>query len=155
MNLLRLIEVIILAMIIVIYGLCTHQRNFAWNTDLSLWSDVVRKSPNKARGYNEVGMYYYERRLRDKAIPFFQKSLVLRSDFGIAHNNLGLCFLGKGWIDAAIEEFKQAIKANSFDGMYHINLGIAYWNKGLNDLAYKEMQLGKDLRRRHKTRWNQ
>ncbi|MDP2279452.1 MAG: tetratricopeptide repeat protein, partial [Nitrospirota bacterium] len=148
----RWVELIALISLLLTYGWAAYQRNFIWKDDLSLWSDVVKKSPNKARGHNEVGMSYYERQMPDEAIPFFKKSLSLNPGYAIAHNNLGLCFLANGWVDPAIDEFKQAIQADPFHGMYHINLGIAYWEKGLSDLANKEMQLGKELRRRQKKR---
>lgn len=138
-----------LVVIIGLVFLCfaTYQRNFLWKDDLSLWSDVVKKSPNKYRGYNEIGTWYLKKKLIDNAIPYFQKSISLNPGSGASHNNLGLCFLGKGLIDPAIEEFKQAIRTNPSDGMYHINLGMGYWLKGLNNLASNEMRIGKDLRR--------
>ncbi len=132
------------------YGFAAYQRNFVWKDDLSLWSDVVKKSPDKARVHNAIGMYYYTSQRHGEAIPFFQRSLSLRPGYGIGHNNLGLCFLAKRRIDQAIEEFKQAIKAKPLNGMYHVNLGIAYWKKGLHKQAKKEIQIGKDLRKRHK-----
>lgn len=144
------IELVVLTGLVLIYGWATYQRNLVWKDNLSLWSDVVKKSPDKARGYNEIGMYYYERQMPDKAMPFFRKSLFLDPYSGAAHNNLGLYFLTKEQIDEAIEEFKQAIQANPSNGMYHVNLGIAYWGKGLYDLANKEIQLGKDLRKMQK-----
>ncbi len=146
----RFIELFFLIALVVIYGLATFQRNLVWKDDLSLWSDVVKKSPEKHRGYNEIGMYYYERQTPDKAIPFFIKSLSLNPYSDTTHNNLGLCFLGKGWINQAIEEFQKAIHLNPLGGMYHVNLGIAYWQKGLSDLAYKEIQLGRELRKMQK-----
>ncbi len=147
---LRWVELIVIICIVVLYSLATYERNFVWKDDFSLWSDVVKKSPEKARGYNEVGMCYYERQMPDTAIPFFIKSLSLNPDYAIAHNNLGLCFSAKGLIDPAIEEFQKAIQLNPLNGMYHVNLGIAYWQKGLNDLAYKEIQIGKELRKMQK-----
>ncbi len=146
------VEFLIVVGLIAVFGVNTYLRNFIWQDDLTLWQDVVEKSPNKARAYNAIGMYYYKRQKPDKAIPFFQQSLFLRPEYGIGHNNLGLCFLARGQIDQAIEEFKLAIKTKPLNGMWHVNLGIAYWKKGLHELANKEIGLGKALRRRHKTR---
>jgi tetratricopeptide (TPR) repeat protein len=145
---LRWIELVVLIIVVGIYGWATYERNFVWKDEFSLWSDVVKKSPDKSRGYNEIGMCYYERQMPDKAIPFFIKSLFLNPDSDNAHNNLGLCFLGKGLTNQAIEEFREAIRLSPLNGMYHVNLGIAYWQNGLNDLAYKEIELGKVLRKK-------
>lgn len=144
------IEFLVVAGLVVVCGLVAFQRNFIWQDDLTLWEDVVEKSPNKARTHNAIGMYYYKRQKPDKAIPFFQQSLFLWPEYGIGHNNLGLCFLARGQIDQAIEEFKLAIRTKPLNGMWHVNLGIAYWKKGLHELANKEIGLGKALRKRHK-----
>lgn len=144
------IEFLVLIVVVAVFGTATYQRNLVWSDDLVLWSDVVKKSPHKARGYNAIGMYYYERQKHDQAIPFFQQSLFLHPEHAKAHNNLGLCLLGKGRIDEAIEAFEEAIKAKPSHGMYHVNLGIAYWKKGLYQLGNMEIQRGKDLRRKPK-----
>lgn len=144
----RYVELTVLISLILLCGWASYERNFVWKDNLSLWSDVVEKSPYKARGYNEIGMCYYERQMPDTAVSFFRKSLVLDPYSGASHNNLGLYFLAKGLPDAAIEEFKLAIEASPSNGMYHVNLGIAYLGKGMYDLATREIQLGKDLRRK-------
>jgi tetratricopeptide (TPR) repeat protein len=144
---LRWIELVVLIVVLLIYGWASYERNFVWNDEFSLWSDVVKKSPDKSRGYNEMGMFYYERQMPDKATPFFIKSLFLNPDSDTAHNNLGLCFLAKNLTNQAIEEFQEAIRLSPLNGMYHVNLGIAYWQNGLTDLAYKEIEIGKALRR--------
>lgn len=144
----RWIELLVIIALLLTYGWATYERNLVWKDDLSLWSDVVKKSPDKARGYNEIGIYFYGGQMPDKAILFFIKSLFLNPDSDTAHNNLGLCFLGKGWINQAIEEFQKAIQLNPINGMYHINLGIAYWQNGSGDLGYKEIEIGKKLRRK-------
>jgi len=143
------VEFIFLAFFIAVFSYASFQRNFIWSNDLALWSDVVRKSPCKARGYNEIGMYFYELRKPDKAIPYFKKSLYYESEYAIAHNNIGLCFLAKGLIDHAIEEFRHAIKGKPLNGMYHVNLGIAYLKKGWHELANREIKVGKTLRRKY------
>jgi len=147
-----LIEILIIVIISASYGFAAYQRNIIWKNDLSLWKDVVKKSPDKARVYNAIGMYYYTRQRHGEAIPFFQRSLSLQPGYAFGYNNLGLCLLGKGRINEAIEAFKRAIKAKPFRGMYHVNLGIAYWKKGLHKQAKKEIQIGKDLRRKPQTK---
>jgi tetratricopeptide (TPR) repeat protein len=142
------IELIIFLIVVLAYGLSAYQRNFVWSDDITLWSDVVKKSPGKDRAYNEIGMWYYERQMVGYAIPYFEKSISLNPT-GRAHNNLGLCFLGLNWNDRAIEEFKKAINRSPFTAMYHVNLGIAYMQMGLHDLGSQEMQLGIEMKRQN------
>jgi len=143
------IELFALISLLLVYGWAGYNRNHVWQDELSLWTDVVEKSPRKARGYLEMGMYYYERQMHDQAIPFFMTSISLYPDYAKAHSNLGLSFMGKGLIDQSIMEFKRAVALNPDNGMYHINLGIAYLQKGSHDLAFKEIQTGKLLRKKH------
>ena len=42
-----------------------------WKDDLSLWEDIVKKSPNKARGYNNLGTSYGYSGWIDMAIKHF------------------------------------------------------------------------------------
>jgi len=149
MNLTRYIELAVLMGLVMASGFAAYQRNFVWKDDFSLWSDVVKKSPCKARGYNETGMCFYELQKPDKAIPYLKKSLYYESEFAIAHNNLGLCFLATGLIDSAIYEFRHAIKGKPLNGMYHVNLGIAYLKKGWHESANREIMIGKDLKRKY------
>ncbi len=146
---LRYIELFIVLALLVIFGSASYQRNLTWKNELTLWADVVEKSPRKARGYNEMGMYYYEHQMHNQAIPFFMTSISLYQDYAKAHNNLGLSFMGKGLTDQSIMEFKKAVALNPGNGMYHINLGIAYLQKGFHNLASKEIQTGKSLRKKH------
>jgi tetratricopeptide (TPR) repeat protein len=141
------IELVALISLLLVCGLATYNRNHVWENEFTLWADVVEKSPRKARGYNEMGMYYYERQMHDQAIPYFMTGISLYPEYAKAHNNLGLSFMGKGLIDQSIMEFKKAVALNPENGMYHINLGIAYLQKGFRDLAFKEIQMGKSLRK--------
>ncbi|MBU4185150.1 MAG: hypothetical protein KKC23_02935 [Proteobacteria bacterium] len=138
-----------ITILVATFSFTAFQRNFVWSNDLALWSDVVKKSPYKARGYNEIGMYFYELQKPDKAIPYFRKSLYYEPEYAVAHNNLGLCFLATGLIDLAIYEFRHAIKVRPLNGMYHVNLGIAYLKMGWPELANREIKIGKTLRRKY------
>jgi hypothetical protein len=40
------------------YGVATYQRNQVWQSEITLWEDVTKKSPRKARPYDELGLAY-------------------------------------------------------------------------------------------------
>ena len=56
MNLTRYIELAVLMGFVMVSGIVAHQRNFVWKDDFSLWSDAVKKSPNKARPHDYMGI---------------------------------------------------------------------------------------------------
>ena len=147
----RYVEFLIIAGLIAVFGVNTYQRNFIWKDDLSLWSDVVEKSPNKARPHTCLGLEYQRRSLTDRAILQYEKSISLELRDANAHNNLGLCYFDKGWIGRAIEQFKHAVRIAPNHVEAHYNLGMGYGSKGLYDLAFKEIRKAKELSSRN--RW--
>lgn len=60
------------AAVVVVLALATYQRNNVWQDDRSLWSDVVAKSPMKARGHNGLGHAYLEEDLLDGFFRLFR-----------------------------------------------------------------------------------
>jgi len=107
--------------------------------------DIVKKSPNKARPYNYLGLTYYKGGQLDNAITQYKKSLELKPYYASAHNNLGICYFDKGLVDKAINEFKHAIIINPSHIDAHYNLGVAYGSKELYDLAFEEIGKAKAL----------
>jgi len=62
---------LILLLIIIAFLIASYSRNMIWKDDLSLWEDIVKKSPNKARGYNNLGTSYGYSGWIDMAIKHF------------------------------------------------------------------------------------
>jgi tetratricopeptide (TPR) repeat protein len=142
------IESVVLIIMILIYGWATYQRNFVWRGDLSLWSDIVKKSPFKARAYNYMGLAYDKAGDLDNAVLQYKKSLSLNPLYADAHNNIGVAYFDMGLVDKAITHFKHAIEINPFHADAHYNLGVAYGDKGAINNAYEEMRKGIELRKR-------
>lgn len=95
--------------IIVLTG-ATHARNKTWQSELSLWEDVIKKSPNKARGYYNVGVEYNELGRRKDAIEVYKKAIALKPDYADAYFNLGLVYNNLGDFDKAITSYEKAIE---------------------------------------------
>jgi len=113
--------------LVAVFGVATYQRNFIWKDDLSLWSDVVKKSSNKARPYNNLGIAYQGICRYDNAIAEYKKTLqgARQPYFAEVYNNLGVCYFNKGWIDMAIKEFRRALNINPDFSNAGFNLRIA------------------------------
>ena len=135
------IELLVLVSIILMCSWATYQRNFIWKTNLSLWSDVVKKSPYKARPYIWVGLAYQKAGLINEAISQYKKALSLNpnlADAADAHNNLGLCYFDKGLLNEAVMEFEHAIRIIPNYIPAHNNLGFIYIHMKRYKKALKE-----------------
>ena len=129
------IESVVLVSLLLVFAAATYQRNLVWKDDLSLWSDIVKKSSYKARPYNNLANACEKRGLIDQAILLARKSIALNPNLAEPHNNLGLCYLEKGWTDKATLEFKRAIRINPNFARAYSNLGLAYSRQGQKGMA--------------------
>jgi tetratricopeptide (TPR) repeat protein len=116
-------------------GITAYNRNLVWKGEGTLWEDVVRKSPGKSRGHNNLGVAYSNRGLVDEAIEEYKESLKLNPKDAKAHNNLGLAYYDQGRIDEAIAVYKKAIGFKPDYPKAHNNLGLAYYKQGRMDEA--------------------
>jgi len=122
---LRYIEFLILTCLVVGYGWATYQRNFIWKTDLSLWTDVLDKSPNKARGHNNLGIYYHQSKSYEQAVRELKEALRLEPHYYDAHFNLGVVYQKIGLHNQAIVQYREALHPKPKD----LDKPIVYENK--------------------------
>jgi len=79
--------------LILVLCLFTYQRNLVYQDEISLWSDTVRKSPAKARPYNNLGHAYAMRGEWDHALEEFRIAAQLNPDYALAQKNLRDAYL--------------------------------------------------------------
>jgi len=124
----------ILIAFVALYSMLTYARNFVWKNEITLWSDVIHKSPHKDRGYINLGNAYKDKGDFDQAISAYRKAIELRYNSG-AYSNLGAIYLKMGKIDLAEEMIKKAIEiAPGLAGAYN-NLAIVYNRSGRREEA--------------------
>ncbi|MBI4710778.1 MAG: tetratricopeptide repeat protein, partial [Nitrospirae bacterium] len=131
------ITVLLLAFFVIVLSIAAYQRNSVWQDELSLWNDVVKKSPNKARGYNNLGaLGYYKKGAINDAIQALLTSIRLKPDYLEAHINLTGLYYKQGMYDEAIKEIRitQLLSQNENAESY-TNLGALYLKKNLPDKA--------------------
>jgi protein O-mannosyl-transferase len=121
--------------IILALASATYARNILWKDKVTLWEDVVRKSPDSPRGYNNLGIAYYEKGLYDKAIEMYLRCIALKPSFRDAHVNLGVAYAVSGRIDLAIDSFFRAIDIDPGHSISYNNLARAYTQLGMPDKA--------------------
>ena len=132
---------LLLSTIILVLSITTYQRNIVWKDEVSLWEDVVKKSPYKARGHNNLGLAYMEDGRLEEAIEHYRTAILLKPDYANANYNLGLAFRARGLLDEAIKHFQTAMKLNINDAEAHNELGVAYGMKGEFNKALEHFQI--------------
>jgi tetratricopeptide (TPR) repeat protein len=118
--------------IIIIESGLTFSRNNVWKDPLSLWLDVVKKSPVKSRPLNSLGLMYFNRGEDDQALEYFNKAIAANGANVEALNNRGVIYRKRGDYQKALRDFSLALH-------YRPAYAEALNNRGV---IYK--QLGKD-----------
>jgi Tfp pilus assembly protein PilF len=163
-----------LVLIPLVLSYAAYKRNGVWESNVSLWEDVVRKSPERARAHYNLSIIYMREGLTDKAIKHYRTTLRLNPDYpgqvnrltiddasrgftdkaiehymlyhAKAHNIYGNEYKAKGQIDMALKHYKIALKLRPDLADTHYNLGTAYTSKGVIEKAIEHFQTALSLK---------
>ena len=128
----------LLAVIVLVFIGITCARNIMWQDGVTLWEDVVRKSPKKARSYCNLAVAYNNKRLFDKVIENYTMAITINPNYAGAYNNRGNTYVNKGLYDKAIEDFTIAISITPNFAEAYNNRGIVYFNVAQYDRAIED-----------------
>ena len=130
--------VIILLAIIGCYSVMTYNRNRVWKDEITLWNDVVRKSPNKARPYSNRGMAYSLKGEYEKAFADCGKAVRLSPNYAAAYCNRAAAYYFIGEYDLAIADYARAIELQPTLSDAYFNRGFSYRKKKEYDRAISD-----------------
>lgn len=121
----------------------TIQRNEAWRSPITLWSDCIEKSPHKPRPHNNLGMAYLDQGDLDNARHHFAICVELDPNYAQALNNLGSVYSRKGDAEQALCYYKLAAerKPNYTQALYNIARQYHVLNQTNNALNYYQQVL--------------
>jgi hypothetical protein len=121
------------------FSVAAHSRNAVWKSELSLWRDVLSKSPEKARPHTNIGNAYLAKGMADKAIEHYQIALRLPEDitdpvgdynYSKIHYNLGKAYASKRLLDIALRHYRTAITLDPRSHRPHFAIGVIYLERG-------------------------
>ncbi len=115
-----------LSLLVTALCLGTVSRNRIWQSEISIWEDVVRKSPSKGRGYGALGHAYQRGGKSAEAERSYLKAVQIAPSDYIALNNLGALYLKQRRYPEALEQLKTASSAAPVNSKIRYNLGVAY-----------------------------
>jgi Tfp pilus assembly protein PilF len=137
------IKIGIVAGLILILSLSTYSRNSIWKDSQTLWQDVIKKAPNNARAYNNLGVVFKNQGEFDKAIEQFKKSLSANRNYTAVYFNLGDVQYRLRNYDNAVAYLKQAL-TGKFDQQLHLDilnkLGRTYSAMGQTEKAIETFE---------------
>lgn len=131
-RLVRDMRVAIVVAVLVIAGFSygTHERNKVWQTEISLWSDVVKKSPHKSRPYDNLAAAHIRRGEYALAKPYLLKAMQLNPKNYANMVNLAQVYLSENDSQRAKNILMDVVRLKPFYGDALNNLGLIYMREG-------------------------
>jgi tetratricopeptide (TPR) repeat protein len=117
------------------YSVMSYKRNDVWRSELSIWNDVIRKSPMNARAYNNRGHLYEDMGETEMALADYNAAVSLAPKYPPARGSRGTLLYKRGDVDGALADYDVALRADSNDYLTYCNLGAIYIQKGEPDAA--------------------
>lgn len=118
--------ILALCVLTAVYSVATYRRNEVWRNPITLWEDVVKKSPHEMLALNNLGISYLEAGKKSEAGQLFEKNVRLHPEAELPYTNLGAYYLKMGEPEKAVDSLKKAIELNPASYRAWYNLGDAY-----------------------------
>jgi protein O-mannosyl-transferase len=131
-----------LACLVIYYGTLTVSRNFEWQDHEVFYKRVIRLSPGSYQAHNNLGMYYLNLGLYEKAVQEYKKALELMPGLLEAHSNLAEVYYRMGRYQDSLEEytFVEKLVSPGKAGEIQNNIGAVFEAKGLYDEAIRRYE---------------
>lgn len=114
------------AAVLIILAVLTTDRNRDWKNDVALFSQYVKRNPNRAFGHHNLGCAYMDQSGDlNAAEREFKKTLALDPFFPRLHTQMGYIQMLRGDYDGAVHHYNEAIVQNPFDAEAFLNRAIA------------------------------
>jgi Flp pilus assembly protein TadD len=103
------LRILVLASLAAILCVASIVRSSVYHDEISLYSDEVAKSPNKARPHNNLGDALKKAGRYEEAGPYFERALELQPVYPDALNNLATIYGSSGRREEALQLLAQAL----------------------------------------------
>ncbi|MBF0522331.1 MAG: tetratricopeptide repeat protein [Candidatus Omnitrophica bacterium] len=115
-----------LTVISMFYAAATIKRNFVWKDDYTLWSDVIKKSPNKLRAFNNRGKALAEMGKQEEAIEDFNRGIAINPTTWALYINRGIGYQTLGRYKEAYDDFTKVIQNSRDAHAYNCRAQLRY-----------------------------
>jgi tetratricopeptide (TPR) repeat protein len=119
------LNTVILSSLVIVGSVWTYERNGVWRDRVTIWKDCVKKSPQKARPYNNLGAALADEGHYNEAIAHYHKALQINPYYPNAYANLGLTLAKQGKVAEGITLLLKALQIKPKDYETLSNLGVA------------------------------
>ena len=110
----------------VVCSVWTYQRNLVWADPELFWKDCIRKSPDKPRPFNNLGIVLARKGQYDAAADAFLEAIQRNPKTAKPHYNLASVLVLMDRLDEAVEQLKITLARAPANHLAHNNLALIY-----------------------------
>lgn len=141
----------VLAAACLVYGGLTIQRAQVWSSELSLWQDAARKSPDKARPLTWLGRIYFEAGRTAEAVRYWTQAEERVEPGSDEHayllGNLGLAAATQKDYEQAVRHYERAVEMKGGDSRLWAQLAVANMRLGREEKGWQLFDVAMKRRR--------
>jgi tetratricopeptide (TPR) repeat protein len=130
-----------LALAVLLFAVSSFVRSAVYQTEVTLYSDIVAKSPDKARPHNNLGHALKEEHRIPEAQIQLEQALALKPDYPDALNNLGTIYSSIGRRQEGHALLERALQIDPGHVQARYNMAMQYYENGMIPEAEREYQL--------------
>ncbi len=134
---------------LLLLGGMTYSRTKVWENSETLFTDVLKKYPNVAVAYNNLGRYYRVQNQYEKAIAAYDKSIGLDPEGYLSYSNRGKAYFDLGEMGKALTDMNKALEINPDFVEALSNRGAAHASRKNFDLALNDLDKALSLNPRN------
>jgi tetratricopeptide (TPR) repeat protein len=128
------------AAVLLVLGLLSWQRTWAYQSEETLFADAVAKNPECWICDTALANALLEKGQVDGAIVQFQRALEINPDRPEDQNNLGVALVRNGRLDEAVEHYNAALRINPNYAKAHNGLAFVLLQTGKPDDAIEHLR---------------
>lgn len=124
---------------IVVMSVVTYNRTALWKNSDTLWTDVIKKYPNKAPvAHNNRGTYYRAEKQMQKALEDFNLAIQLLTDYQLAYVNRGNVYFSLNENEKALADYNKGLEIKKDDAKAFCNRAAVYFQLGQYEKAIED-----------------
>jgi Flp pilus assembly protein TadD len=118
----------------------TYQRNLVWADPVLFWEDTIRKSPEKPRAYNNLGIVLFGKGQYQAAADAFREAIIRGPRTPKPNYNLASALIRMGRLDEAAEQLEITLRRAPANHLAHNNLALVRLLQGRLEDAEKHFR---------------
>ena len=96
---------------VVIFSIATHKRNMLWQDEMTMWEDVVNKSPQKARALNNLAVAIIDHQQPEAALGYLKRSLAVDPNNMVTYHILASAHMNLESYNEALAAYNKLLEA--------------------------------------------